>query len=145
MKPVFNQLEDGRTKKHETNAKAHTFTISQKSILANFEIPTQGRANHIRLMSREQIKVVSSHPDEATQINRLFQPHEGPTRDKRCYRTPETCEGLVHLNPIERQTDGAKLKLRKLKKLDPAADDKQQKAFLEQFSWKNSTNTRTTG
>ena len=87
------QLQINRTTNQVKNPNAHTFTICQRTLVANFKILTTGQASHVHPMSLEQLNLIYSHINEATNgINQLFQPPEVPTTDRRWYPTPETCE-----------------------------------------------------
>ena len=141
--PALSQLQDGRTTIQVTKPNAHTFTIRQGTIVADFKIFTPKQASHARPMSLEQLAFVSSYPDEATNvINQLFQSREAPTTDKRWYPTHETCEDPADLNNIKRRIYDETLKLLELENLEPTVDDDQRKAFLDQFSRENSQLTQ---
>ena len=72
--PAINQLKDGETTIQVTKPSAHIFTINQGTVVANFNILTNGQSSHVRQMSLQQLTVVSSHPEEANSvINQLFQ------------------------------------------------------------------------
>ena len=90
--PAPNQLHNGRATIQVTNPNAHTFTLSQGTLVANFRILTPGEASHVHPMSLQELTLVSSYPDEATNvINQLFQPPKAPTTDRKRYPTSETC------------------------------------------------------
>ena len=81
--PALNQLQDGLATIRVTNPNAHTFTISQRTIVAYVKILTPGQASHVRPMSLEQLTLVCSYPDEATSVNNhLIQSPRVPTTDR---------------------------------------------------------------
>ena len=136
--PALSQLHDGRTTIHVTKSYTHTFIISQGTIVIMFDIITPEQTSHVHPMSLEQLALVSTYPDEATNfINQLFQSPEEPKLEKRWYPTPETCEDPIHLNDIERRIYDELLKLCELEKLDPKVDDDQRRALLDKISSEN--------
>ena len=62
---ALSQLQHVRTTTQVTNPNAHTFTISQGTIVADFKILTPGQASQVQPMSLEQLTLISSYPDEA--------------------------------------------------------------------------------
>ena len=64
--PALSQLQDGRPTNQVTNPNTNTFTVSQRTILANFNFFSLGQSSHVHSMSLKQFSLVSIYPDETS-------------------------------------------------------------------------------